>query len=298
MTDYAQRLIDSLESHGEYQPRTIRFYQEQSALVLRALEGIDPSKNPANLDRDTLKRLVLELRSKYTVSTQKDYLIALKRMCENEHNHIFSEYRVMFPTDTRPNVDWLSHDQAQELLDLWKMPVDDMIVTLELLHGLRRIEVIRIRTTDIHLDDGYIEVRGKGRAGGKLRSIPMHPDFARAYGRWMEERDKMCLDVDDASVDNLLVYARNGKLHQYEEIKGRAIDDHIRQLSERTGIEFSNHTLRRTFGRELYRSGVDITVIATIFGHSSTTQTLKYLGLELDDMAKAMEIMRLKRTGD
>ena len=106
----------------------------------------------------------------------------------------------------------------------------------------------------------------------------------------------MCLDADDDSAANLLVYLRNGRLHQYEEIKGRAIDDHIKQLSERTGIEFSNHTLRRTFGRELYRSGVDITVIATIFGHSSTTQTLKYLGLELDDMAKAMEIMRLKRS--
>lgn len=293
--DYAQRLIDSLEKHGEYQPRTIRFYKEQSALVLRALYDIDPSKNPVNLDRDTLRQLVLVLRAKHTVSTQKDYLIALKRMCENEHNYVFSEYRVMFPTDTRPNVDWLSHEQAQELLDVWKMPLDDMIVTLELLHGLRRIEVIRIRTTDIHLDEGYIEVRGKGRAGGKLRSIPMHPDFRRAYERWMEERNQMRLEADDDSAANLLVYLRNGKLHQYEEIKGRAIDDHIKQLSERTGIEFSNHTLRRTFGRELYRSGVDITVIATIFGHSSTTQTLKYLGLELDDMAKAMEIMRLRK---
>lgn len=293
--DYTQRLIDSLEKHGEYQPRTIRFYKEQSALVLRALNEVDPSKNPVNLDRDTLRQLVLVLRAKHTVSTQKDYLIALKRMCENEHNYVFSEYRVMFPTDTRPNVDWLSHDQAQELLDVWKMPLDDMIVTLELLHGLRRIEVIRIRTTDIHLDEGYIEVRGKGRAGGKLRSIPMHPDFRRAYERWMEERNQMRLEADDDSAANLLVYLRNGKLHQYEEIKGRAIDDHIKQLSERTGIEFSNHTLRRTFGRELYRSGVDITVIATIFGHSSTTQTLKYLGLELDDMAKAMEIMRLRK---
>lgn len=293
--DYAQRLIDSLEKHGEYQPRTIRFYKEQSALVLRALYEVDPSKNPVNLDRDTLRQLVLVLRAKHTVSTQKDYLIALKRMCENEHNYVFSEYRVMFPTDTRPNVDWLSHEQAQELLDVWKMPLDDMIVTLELLHGLRRIEVIRIRTTDIHLDEGYIEVRGKGRAGGKLRSIPMHPDFRRAYERWMEERNQMRLEAEDDSAANLLVYLRNGKLHQYEEIKGRAIDDHIKQLSERTGIEFSNHTLRRTFGRELYRSGVDITVIATIFGHSSTTQTLKYLGLELDDMAKAMEIMRLRK---
>lgn len=128
----------------------------------------------------------------------------------------------------------------------------------------------------------------------------MHPDFRKSYDRWMEERRELLIQCDDINNqdDHLLVYYRAGKLHQYEEIKGRAIDDRINQLANRAGFEFSNHTLRRTFGRELYRSGVEIVVIAVIYGHTSTTQTLKYLGLNRDDMAAAMDIFRLKSEPD
>lgn len=296
MTDYVEQLVQFLEERKEYSPRTIRFYREQSRLVLKVLGRIDPDATPENLSIDSLKDLVAYMRIYYAVSTQKDYMIALKRMCELNDNNVFSKYRVMFPTDIRPNVDWLTFEQAQELLQAWKMPLDDMIVTLELLHGLRRVEVIRLRLQDIHIEEGYLEVRGKGRAGGKLRSVPMNPDFKRAYDRWMLERNEMLAKAEvGQTCDNLLCYLRRGKLRQYEEIKGRAIDDHLQELSERLGIEFSNHTLRRTFGRELHRSGVSIVVIATIFGHTSTTQTLKYLGLNLDDMADAMNKLRLRR---
>lgn len=296
MNDYPGQLVAFLEERKEYSPRTIRFYKEQCGLVLRVLSEVNPDSTPENLDTDTLKELVQYMRSRYAVSTQKDYLIALKRMCELNDNNVFAKYRVMFPTDVRPNVDWLTYEQAQEIIGVWKMPIDDMIVTLELLHGLRRVEVLRLRLRDIHIEDGYIEVRGKGRAGGKLRSVPMHPDFKRSYDRWMAERSMMVSQADPGShSDNLLVYLKGGKIRQYEEIKGRAIDDHLQELSNRLGIEFSNHTLRRTFGRELHRSGVSIVVIAAILGHTSTTQTMKYLGLDLDDMSAAMRQLRLRR---
>ena len=78
-------------------------------------------------------------------------------------------------------------------------------------------------------------------------------------------------------------------------MKGGAIDNHLRELSDRAGFDFSNHTLRRTFGRELYRSEVSIVVIATILGHNSIQTTMKYLGISMDDMTAAMEKFRLKR---
>lgn len=292
--DYTRQLTDALERQGSYAPKTIRFYKEQSDLILRILREMDPEMNPETLDEDHLRDLQTLMRKRYAVSTQRDYMIALKRMCEINGNTVFNRYRVTYPTDVRPNVDWLSAEQASELLSLWKTPMDEMLITLQLLHGLRRVETIRICISDIHLDEGYIDVRGKGRAGGKLRRIPMHPDFKASYDRWMKERNEMRKKTEGPQPDNLIVYLRKGKLHKYEEIKGRAIDDHIQELSDRLGFEFSCHTLRRTFGRELYRSGVDIVVIAAIFGHTSTSQTIRYLGLELDDMASAMNKFSLR----
>ena len=293
-TDYTRQLLDALEDHGGYSPKTMRFYREQSDRILSILNDIDPDANPANLGESTLKMLIQHLRSKYAVSTQKDYMIALKRMCEINDNFVFNRYRVTYPTDTRPNVDWLSYDDAKRLLELWKMPMDEMLVTLQLLHGLRRVEVIRLCISDIHIEEGYLDVRGKGRAGGKLRRVPMHPDFRRSFDRWMKERDEMLKATEGPQPDNLLVYLRGKRLHRYEELKGRAIDDRLQTLSGRLGVRFSSHTLRRTFGRELYRSGVNIVVIATIFGHTSTSQTIKYLGLDLDDMADAMDRFKLR----
>ena len=89
-------------------------------------------------------------------------------------------------------------------------------------------------------------------------------------------------------VDNLIIYLKGRKLKVYDQIKGAGITKQLKELSNRCGIPFSNHTLRRTFGRELFRSGVPVEVIATIYGHTSTSVTMKYLGLNMDDMTDAM----------
>ena len=296
MNDYRQEFIDHLMESGDYQPKTVKFYKDQTRCILKVMSEVIPDSNPENLDPQSLKTLVAYLRENYAISTQRCYLVALKRMCEFNGNMVFRLNPVKFQADTRPNVDWLTYDQAQALINVWKMPLEDMIIVLELLHGLRRVEIIRLRLKDIHFDRGYIDIRGKGRVGGKLRSVPMHPDFKRSYERWMEERITLVKKATEGKKeDRLLVYLKGTKLKHYEELKGGAIDNHVAEISARVGFHFSNHTLRRTFGRELFRSGVSIVVIATIFGHSNTATTMRYLGLTMDDMTEAMERFRLRR---
>ena len=40
----------------------------------------------------------------------------------------------------------------------------------------------------------------------------------------------------------------------------------------------------------MYRAGVEVATIAKILGHESTEVTLKYIGVDLDDMRGAMAI--------
>lgn len=296
MNDYRDKFIDHLIESGEYQPKTIKFYKDQTRCVLKVMADVIPDSTPMNLDAASLRTLVAYLREEYAISTQRCYLVALRRMCEFYGNNVFRLNPIRFQTDSRPNVDWLTYEQAQDILQAWKSPLEEMIIVLELLHGLRRVEVIRLRLKDIHFERGYIDIRGKGSMGGKLRSVPMHPDFEQTFNRWMDERNSLAKQATEGrSDDRMLVYLKGTKLRHYEELKGGAIDNHVADLSERLGFHFSNHTLRRTFGRELFRSGVSIVVIATIFGHSSTSTTMKYLGLNMDDMAEAMEKFRLRR---
>ena len=296
MIDYRQKFIDHLMESGDYQPKTIKFYKDQTRCVMKIMSEVIPDVTPENIDAESLRTLVMYLREEYAVATQKSYLVALRGMSEFYGNNVFKLNQIRFQRDIRPNVDWLTYEQAQAVINIWKMPLEDMIVALELLHGLRRVEIIRLRLKDIHFDRGYIDIRGKGSMGGKLRSVPMHPDFKRTFDRWMEERNAMIMAAEEnRDDDRLLVYLKGKRLGHYEELKGGAIDNHVKELSDRLGFHFSNHTLRRTFGRELFRSGVSIVIIATIFGHSSTSTTMDYLGLTLDDMSEAMEKFRLRR---
>ena len=285
--------IDSLVRSGYYADTTIFYYRYHCKHILDQMESLGIEPDPEHLTDEELLRIVKSLRH-LAPSTQKDYLTPLKMMCEFKGNYVFNMVKIIYPADTRPNVDWLTYDECKEVLSTYMTPLQEMIVTLELLHGLRRIEVVRLKLSDLH--DDYMTIHGKGRATGKLRNVPYHPDFHRSLSRWMKVRNDMKWKTHDPTkqVDNLLVFLKGKKLCVYDQIKGAGITKQIKELSNRCGIHFSNHTLRRTFGRELFRSGVPVEVIATIYGHTSTSVTMKYLGLNMDDMTDAMTKMKLR----
>jgi integrase/recombinase XerD len=53
-------------------------------------------------------------------------------------------------------------------------------------------------------------------------------------------------------------------------------------------LQFTNHTLRRTYGRMLWLAGVPIETIAEILGHADTKTTILYLGLDMGDQVSAI----------
>ena len=59
-------------------------------------------------------------------------------------------------------------------------------------------------------------------------------------------------------------------------------------IRKRSGFHFSNHTLMRTFGRHLFKTDVPVETISKFLGHESTVETLKYIGVNIDDMDEGM----------
>jgi len=170
--------------------------------------------------------------------------------------------------------------------------IERVIVTLELDLRMRRIEMLRLKVSDFSSGRiNSINLLGKGRNGGKHRRISWDVDTARILSDYLTNyRDAVIAkarakDSDVKIPDNLFLYERGGSLHAYKE---SAIDYLVKDYGHSLGIEMSNHDLRRTGGRLLHRAGVPIEEIARIFGHRDTKTTLHYLGLDRDDMNKAM----------
>lgn len=211
-------------------------------------------------------------------------------------NNIVERMRISWPHDMRTNADWLEDDQALELKKRALQPgIQSIIIALELGIGLRRVEIIRLKTNDIK--ETTIEVLGKGRNGGKPRTIPLIGFVKDCINSWMNEREKiisraMAKNPQVKLIDSLLIYERNGRIGSYQKT---AIDKILKKVAHElkgkygANFDFSNHTLRRTFGRLAWHKGIEIVTIAHFLGHENIIQTKKYLGINFDDMSNALK---------
>lgn len=171
---------------------------------------------------------------------------------------------------------WLTKDQLARLLKAARGP-EKLLVALEGLNGLRRVEVLRLRRKDVLLDEGCLRVLGKGRDGGKWRKIPMHGTVRTLlYSNVsaLSEEDRL-FDLSASSADLLLRRAAH------------------RAGFDTEGIRVSHHDLRRTFGRVAHEAGMDLVQLKNLLGHASVEMTVHYIGLDADRMRKGLELVEL-----
>lgn len=279
-------LVSRMVADGSYSPKTIAHMAEHCQIIKRYIGDASLYDFTAEDVRQIAQRMAGD---GLAVSTQKSYMFALFALLKHIKNPAYGT-RIIYQADTRPRVDWLTPEQARDVLDSTLLrPIERISVTLALCMGLRRVEIVRLKIADINLNREYITVTGKGRAGGKLRLVPFHARFRPALDEYLKVRAVIVRTARNAPPDNLLIWMGTDRTaHAYNAVKASGIDGLIRHASRVIGVHFSAHTLRRTFGRILWLSGVPVVTIARILGHSSTEQTLTYIGANLDDMAQAM----------
>ncbi|MGC4375793.1 site-specific integrase [Fictibacillus sp. Mic-4] len=60
----------------------------------------------------------------------------------------------------------------------------------------------------------------------------------------------------------------------------------LNAAAKRAGLNFEigTHTLRKTFAYHAYKAGVDLSLLQSILNHSSQRETLRYIGINQDQM--------------
>lgn len=278
-------MLEGMRREGMLTDRSIEFYGEQAKIVLKDLRSLHMETEPWRLSIEDVQRLLKLWEVKgLTVSTRRGYFAALRTWAGYYGNNDLQKMRVIFPTDNRPNVDWLTDEQARRLIALPKSPLEDLIIHCELCLGMRRIEVLRLQESDFNLPGQFVDIHGKGPRGGKPRRMPFHRDTVRILSAWLKERLQLIIGCRN-NPPNLLIYRKGQRLYPYQD---SGIDLRLKKLAAVLGFSFSNHTLRRTFGRLMWLSGVKIETISKMLGHSSSTTTLRYIGIDMDDLSSAM----------
>ena len=268
----------------------------------RLFQALNDFKRPVN-PRKVRKEDVEWLRDEFIVGTPryKENEIGRLLIFLRWANHPEAKKWKIPCGDTSPTrVRWLEDWEAKKVREEAR-GMERFIVHFELDLGMRRIELIRLTTASFQSGRNQqrkVLIHGKGRNGGKYRQISWHPETPNILAELRDYRNREMAKARAKNPkvkvpDNLLIYERGGKLYPYTK---SGIDKLLYGLGERIVVGdkgetlyFTNHDLRRTCGRMMYRSGVRIEKIAKIFGHADTRTTIRYLGLDFEDMDEAMQ---------
>jgi integrase len=263
---------------GEPWKRRILYEIGRTPALLRKV-GVDaPPSSPVRLEADHVHRLKRGLA--WSPSTFTLHFAALRRFLRWSKNPLAADRGVWsVPSGSTGRRRWLA---SEELARLYRAARGEerVLLALEGFNGLRRVEVLRLRFRDVDTDRQRLRVLGKGRNGGKWRSLPMFSETVRVLKAWPASGDRDALVLPRSRSGADLVLQRAARRAAFPEL----------------GLRVSHHDLRRTFGRLAHKAGMDLVQLKNLYGHSSLDQTVHYIGLDEDEMRAGMD--RLARLMD
>ena len=182
------------------------------------------------------------------------------------------------PKVTRKVVSTLSDEEIRAILNTFTIsPSDTRNQTLFMIlldTGLRIGELINLKMGDVHLDEGYLKVLGKGK---KERIVPIGNNAQRALQRYLFRfRPKPTNPVTDnvfLSVSSKALTENSMKLM-------------FTRLSKRSGVyRLHAHLCRHTFATRFLINGGDVFSLQQILGHSTLEMVRHYVNLASSHIA-------------
>jgi len=147
--------------------------------------------------------------------------------------------------------------------------------------GLRVGEVHSLNLANLDIKNNKISVIGKGK---KPRTLHMNDELIEILCQYLALRDQFC---NSWLTPSLFVSKKGNRLAI------RTMEDNLKKILLYVPFEvpfnISCHTLRHSMASHLNDNKVDILVIQSILGHSSTRSTEPYIHPSQDSIRKAME---------
>lgn len=171
--------------------------------------------------------------------------------------------------------------QVRDLLENYtREPLRNRIIfNIGINNGLRTGDIVNLKVVDVLGKDRAMIIEGKT---GKKREIRLN--VAGIKQDIIEYVGKRPYDDDSY----LFVSHRNPK----EPISTKAVYRIFKRINEVSGGQLPHltaHSMRRTFGYMYYRKTHDIATLMKIFNHSSQNITLRYIGIDREELRKNLD---------
>ena len=153
---------------------------------------------------------------------------------------------------------------------------DKLIIELFYSTGIRRIELVQLKLTDIDLSNHTLKVLGKRN---KERLLPLLNTVIETIKKYLIKRQELQLINDE-----IYLFLTKKGIKIYETLAYRIINDYFSRAS--TKVKKSPHILRHSFATHLLNQGADLNAVKELLGHSSLAATQIYTHNSIAELKK------------
>lgn len=153
---------------------------------------------------------------------------------------------------------------------------DKLIIGLLYATGIRRIELVNLKLSQLDLDRNTIKVLGKRN---KERIVPLSSFVLLLFTSYLEKRRAL-----QVCGDKEFVFLLKSGNKVYENLVYRIINRYFSEVSSKQ--KKSPHILRHTFATHLLNEGADINSVKELLGHSSLASTQVYTHNSIAELKK------------
>ena len=213
-----------------------------------------------NLTNRSINRKVSSLKSFYKFLVKTDTIGTSPLLA---HSPLKQSKKIQVP---------FSKEEINSLLDSdsfkndFRGVLQKTIITLFYFTGVRRIELINIKESDINMDSSTIRIMGKR---SKERIIPMLPKLKKSIVDYLNLRSQ---EFNKKSLEYLFVSRTGSQLS--EKYVYRTVNEYFKLVSPK--VKKAPHVLRHSFATHLINEGADINSVKELLGHSSLSATQVY----------------------
>ncbi len=213
-----------------------------------------------NLSNRSINRKVSSLKSFYKFLVKTDTIGSSPLLA---HSPLKQSKKIQVP---------FSKEEINSLLDSdsfkndFRGVLQKTIITFFYFTGVRRIELINIKESDINMDSSTIRIMGKR---SKERIIPMLPKLKKSIVDYLYLRSQ---EFNKKNLEYLFV-SRSGR-QLSEKYVYRTVNEYFKLVSPK--VKKAPHVLRHSFATHLINEGADINSVKELLGHSSLSATQVY----------------------
>ena len=143
--------------------------------------------------------------------------------------------------------------------------------------GLRVSELVNMKLSQLFLEEGFIQVVGKG---SKERLVPISPRAIKELNLWFYDRKQ--LEIKEGEEDYVFLNRRGSHLTR------TMILIMIKKQAKIAGNKktISPHTMRHSFATALLKGGADLRAIQAMLGHEDIGTTEIYTHVDTTTLRK------------